>query len=258
MGVLANAVMFLAIPVAVMTQAPVAVGNAKLDAPTTIAELDMGKLKGVPTRLGWSPDGKAFYLQTVEGPLHQPKAIHHYVIDGADGKVKDAKGEPAWFGPFWAAKSNKASPESPSVQIDLTSENRVEKTTSVPTGGDLARGGVGGTEGTTSGDAITAANNSQSMTVHIMKLHGQTIGEFVNSVTVPGMTFGWAPKGSQAIVYTEVKGGKLVLMDHAGKKQALDGAKDALFPMWSPDATQLAWLQKDGKKKFELKVAYVK
>lgn len=254
MRALRNAAIIIAIPAAVIAQGPLAVESAKLDSPATIAELDMGKLKGVPTRLGWSPDGKEFYLQTVEGPLHQPKSIRHYVIDAVDGKVKDAEAEPAWFREFWMMKSNKTSPDTPSLAIGLSSENRVEKTTSTPTGGDLARGGVGGTEGTSSTDAITAAHNSQSMTVHVMKLHGQTIGEFVNSVTVPGMTFGWAPKGSQAIAYSEVKGGKLVLMSNTGKKQELAGTKDTSFPMWSSDGTQLAWLQKNGKK-FALKTA---
>ena len=235
MRALLNAVMMLVIPAAAVAQSPVSVGNAKLAAPATIAQLDMGKLKGEPSRVGWSPDGTQFYLQTVEGPFHQPKATHHYVIDATDGKVKDAEGEPAWFGAFWALKSNKTSPDTPSVEIGLKSDSRTEKTTSTPTGGDLARGGVGGTDGTTSGEAITAANNSQTVQVHTMKLHGQTVGEFVNSVIVPGMTFAWAPKGSQAIVYSDVKNGKLVLMDTAGKRQDLDGTKDALFPMWSGD-----------------------
>ncbi|MEX2660374.1 MAG: hypothetical protein WD227_00540, partial [Vicinamibacterales bacterium] len=168
------------------------------------------------------------------------------------------KAEPEWFGAYWAVKSHKTSPDDPAIEIDLSSENRTEKTTSVPRGGDLARGGADtGSTGSTSGEAIAAATNSQTITVHTMKLHGQTIGEFVNSVIVPGLTFAWAPKGSKAIAYTEPKDGKLVLMDTQGKKQDL-GVKDALLPMWSHDATELAWLEKGGKRKFELKVAKIK
>lgn len=255
MKALLNALVIVGLPAAMMAQGPVDVGSAKLEAAATVATLDMGKLKGQPFRAGWSPDGKEFYLVTVEGPFHQPKAVHHYTVNAADGKVKDAPGEPAWFGAFFAVHANKTSPDAPALEIGVTSENRVEKTTSVPVGGDLARGGTGGTEGSSSGDAIAAANNSQSVTVHTMKLHGQAIGEFVNSVIVPGMTFAWAPKGAQALVYSEVKSGKLVLMNNTGKKQELDGTKDALLPMWSADGTQLTWLQKDGKKKFALKTA---
>ena len=255
MRALLKALMIVAIPAAIVAQTPLPVGNAKRQTPATIAQLDMGKLKGAPFRVGWSPDGRQFYLQTVEGPFHKPKATHHYVIDATDGKVQDAEVEPAWFSAYWALKSNKTSPDAPSIEIGVKSESRLEKTTSTPTGGDLARGGAGGTEGTTSTDAITAAHNSQTVVVHTMTLHGQAIGEFINSVTVPGMTFAWAPKGAQAIVYSELKNGKLVLMDNAGKKQDLAGTKDALFPMWSADGGQLAWLQRDGKKKFQLRVA---
>ncbi|MDQ3486428.1 MAG: hypothetical protein M3468_01690 [Acidobacteriota bacterium] len=257
MKALVKALMFVALPAIVLGQSPVPVGSVTLSSPTTIAEIDLKKLKGEPSRLAWSPDGKEMYLQTIEGLFQAPKAVRHYVITAADGKVSDVKAEPAWFGIYWSTKSNKASPDAPGTEIALASENRVEKTTSAPVGGDLARGGTVGTEGTTAGDAIAAAANSQAVTVHMMKLHGQTIGEFVNSVIVPGLTFAWAPKGSKAIAYAEPKGGRIVLMDPNGKRQALDGTKDALLPMWSHDATQLAWLQKDGKRKFHLKVAKV-
>ena len=33
--------------------------------------------------------------------------------------------------------------------------------------------------------------------------------------------------------------------------------KDAMLPAWSQDATKLAWLQKDGRKKYQLYVATV-
>jgi len=255
---LLSTLMIVALPAALLAQAPLPVGSVTLASPATIADIDMNKLKGEPSRMAWSPNGTEIYLQTIEGPFHQPKAIHHYVITAADGKVKDVKAEPEWFGAYWAVKSHKASPDDPATEIDLSSENRTEKTTSVPRGGDLARGGADtGSTGSTSGEAIAAATNAQTITVHTMKLHGQTIGEFVNSVIVPGLTFAWAPKGSKAIAYTEPKGGKLVLMDTQGKKQDL-GVKDALLPMWSHDATELAWLEKDGKRKFELKVAKIK
>src|SRR5688500_11235357 len=251
--------MIAALPTALLAQAPLPVGSVTLTSPATIAEVDMNKLKGEPSRMAWSADGKDIYLQTIEGAFHQPKAIRHYIITAEDGKVKDVKAEPEWFGAYWAVKSHKASPDEPGTEIGLSSEQRVEKTTSVPRGGDLARGGAVGADvtGTSSGEAIAAAANSQTITVHTMKLHGQTIGEFVNSVIVPGLTFAWAPKGSKAIAYTEPKGGKLVLMDTQGKRQDL-GVKDAILPMWSQDATQLAWLEKGGKRKFALTVAKVK
>ena len=249
----------LALSVGVTPQSALSVGSVTLGAPTTIAAIDMTKLKGAPSRLAWSPDGQQIYLQTIEGPFQSPKSVRHYEINVADGKVKDLQAEPDWFFAYWAVKSHKSSPDLPGEEIGLTSDTRVEKTTSVPRGGDLARGGVDtGSTGSSSDDAISAAQNSQSVVVHTMTLHGQAIGRFTNSVIVPGLTFAWGPKGSKAIAYVEPDGGKVVLMDPAGKRQTIGGTKDALLPMWSQDATQLAWLQKDGKKSFELKVAKIR
>lgn len=258
MKALLHALLVVALPTVAMAQSPLPVGSVSLSSPTVVAELDMDKMKGAPSRMAWSDDGSQIYVQTIEGPFNAPKSVRHYLVSVTDGKVKDLKGEPEWFAAYWQAKSLKVSPDSPAAEIALSSENRVEKTTSVPRGGDLARGGAGGDTGTTSGEAIAAASNSQNVTVHTMKLHGQPIGEFVNSVIVPGLTYAWAPKGVNAIAYATPKGGKLVLMDVSGKKQEIDGTKDALLPMWSTDATRLAWLQKDGKKKYELKVAQVR
>ena len=91
--------------------------------------------------------------------------------------------------------------------------------------------------------------------VHSMKVKGELVGEFTNSVIVPGLTFAWAPKGSQAIAYSQAKGGKLYVMGSDGKKQEISGTKETLLPAWSHDAKKIAWLQRDGKKKFDLKVA---
>lgn len=260
MRMLCTAAMIVALSAPALAQTPLPVGNVTIASPTTVTTVDMNKLKGEPSRMAWSPDLSQVYLQTIEGPFHQPKAIRHYVVTVADGKVKDVQGEPEWFAPFWSVKSHKSSPDMPSLEIALSTENKREQTTSVPRGGDLARGGAVGADvtGTTSGEAIAAATNSQTVTIHTMKLKGRDIGEFVNSVIVPGLTFAWAPKGAHAIVYAEPKGGKLVLMDPEGKRQEIDGTGDAVLPMWSHDAKKLAWLQKDGKKKFALKVADIR
>lgn len=256
---LLTALVIAALPGAALAQSPLAVGALNTSNPETVATLDMDDLKGQPSRMAWSPDHKQIYVQTVEGPFHQPKAVRHYLVETSNGKVKDTKGEPEWFTGYWAVKSHKSSPDTPGFEIALSSENRVEKTTNVPRGGDLARGGADtGATGATAGEAIAAAATTQTVTVHTMKLKGQEIGEFVNSVIVPGLTFAWAPAGSKAIVFSQPKGGKLAILNPEGKRQDIEGTKDALLPMWSADAKKLAWLQKDGRNKFVLKVADVR
>lgn len=238
-------------------QSPLKVGNLTFE-PATEVELDFGKLKGVPARLAWSPDAKLIYLQTVEGDYGTPKATHHYMIEIESRRTRNLQALPEWFSPYWSIKSHKSSPDVTGLDIELKSEQSRAQTTSAPLGGDLARGGTVTGVGASSDDAISAAYNSQMVTTHTMKLKGETIGQFVNSVIVPGLTFAWAPKGYQAIAFTQPKKGNVLVMNAEGVKQEVKGSDDAILPAWSHDATMLAWLQKDGKKKYDLKIVHVK
>ncbi|HJR61097.1 MAG TPA: hypothetical protein VJ813_16920 [Vicinamibacterales bacterium] len=255
------AALFVTIPALGATQAPpVQVGSLTVAPPTRIGEIDRDKQKGQPSRLAWSADGTELYVQTMDGEFGKPGArLSHYVFKIENGNRREVQAEPEWVSAYWTAKSGQAAPDDGAFKIELKQEIRSQKTVSTPMGGDLARGGgVGGDGGTaSSGDALAAAYNQQPVPVNTMVLHGEVVGEFVNSVIVPGLTFGWGPKGSKVIAYSAAKGGRLVIMNDQGKKQDLEGTKDALLPAWSPDGTRLAWLQKDGKKKYELKVARI-
>jgi hypothetical protein len=218
----------------------------------------MDKLKGQPSRLAWSEDGTQLYVQTMEGNFGQPGQKHrHYVFNVAEGSRKDAQVEPEWAAAYWTAKSGQASPDGPPLKIELKQETRTEQTVSTPMGGALARGGTGGDTGTGAGEAMAAADNRQRVMVNAMVLRGTTVGEFVNSVIVPGLTFGWGPKGTKVIAYADPKNGRVVVLDEKGDKREVPGTKDAILPAWSEDAKQIAWLQKDGKKKYVLHVARV-
>ena len=240
-------------------QTAVRVGSAQFSQPSAVATLDMGKLKGEPGRLSWSPDGSEFYLQTREGPFGQPNAkLRHYAVSAASGATRELEGEPDWAAAYWTTKSAQASPDEAQFKIELRTEHRQQRSTSVPMGGDMARGAASTAEaGTSTGDASAAAFGSQANSTHVMELKGESIGEFVNSAIVPGLTFGWGPKGSKAIAFAAPKSGRIVVMDAEGAKREVGGSKDALLPAWSPDGAALAWLQRDGRRKFVLQVARV-
>lgn len=259
MKTLVLATLVLAIPSAVPAQQPAVRAEAlQFSAPATIAELDMGKLKGEPRRLAWSPDGTQIYVQTAERPGQPNQKLHHYVFATAGGEKQDVKSEPEWAAAYWAEKSGQAAPGDARMKIELKTETRQQRTTSAPMGGDLARGGVTpGEMGTSAGDAGSAAYGSQAATVHSMILKGQTIGEFVNTVIVPGLTFGWGPKGSKAVAFSAVKSGRVVVMDQQGKTKELSASQETMLPAWSPDGSRLAWLQRDGRKKFILRTSDV-
>jgi len=242
-----------------VAQAPLRARSVAFTQPAQVAALDMGKLKGEPARLSWSPDGRQLYLQTLEGRFGQPNAkLRHYVLALADGSTKDLDAEPGWASQYWTMKSAQSSPDDPTLKIELKTEQRRQRTTSAAMGGDLARGApVTGDVGASAGDAGAAAFGAQSVTAHVMRLKGATIGEFINSVIVPGLTFGWGPKGSRAIAYIDEKDGRVIVMDAEGDRRDVSGSGNALLPAWAPDGTRLAWLQQDGRRTFVLQVVNV-
>jgi dipeptidyl aminopeptidase/acylaminoacyl peptidase len=236
--------------------------GATSQAASTLATLDTDKAQ--PSRLAWSPDGKELYVQTFEGDFLElntgkGKKIEHYVFSTADGSKKKAEAEPAWAREYWAMKSHKNAPDLPALVIDIKEEQRQQKTTSVPMGGDLARGGAGGdpASGTSAGDVAAARAATQIVTVRTLTLKGEIVGQFENATFVPGLTFGWGPAGSKSIVFAAPKTGRVVLMDDSGAKREITGSKDAVLPAWSPDGSRVAWLQKEGRKKYVLQVSSV-
>jgi hypothetical protein len=249
------------VPVLVAAQGPLKVGSLSVGDIKNLAEINTDKMKGQPSRVAWSPDGSEIYVEMMEGQFgHRPAArFSHHTYKVENGSHRQVDAEPAWVAAYWTAKSGQASPDGELFKIDVKSETRTQKTVSTPMGGDLARGGgAGGDGGTASaGDAMSAAYNQQAVPVNTMLLKGEVVGEYVNSVIVPGQTFGWGPAGSKVIAYSASKNGRLVVMDDNGTKQEIDNTKDVLFPGWSADGKRIAWLQRDGKKKYVLRIANI-
>lgn len=236
-------------------QGPPRVNSLRFAPATALATLDMDELKGDPSRLAWSPDGKALYLQTLEGGFGRTNpTLHHYVFEAERGTREDVQGEPDWASRYWTTKSGQASPDDPPLRIELNTERIKERTTSLPRGGELARGGT--TPNINENDELTILG-AQTVTVITLLLDGEVVGQFTNSVLVPGLTYGWGPMGAKIIAFAAQKSGRIVVMDDQRQKQEIAGSKDAILPAWSPDGDRIAWLQKDGRKKYLLQVSRV-
>jgi hypothetical protein len=258
--------MFSAMFIATLTFAPVQSGPAAADTRQialepahTIVEIDIGKLKGEPGRLAWSPDGAQLYLEMVDrdsrGTVKSTKAT---LITLANNSMKNIDEPPAWVGKYWLWKSSQASPAAPSFKISVDERQETVRSTAAPTGGALARGGTADpAAGTSLGDAASAANTAQVQIIRRLTLKGETLGEWVNQAVVPGVNFGWAPAPDHLIAYAKKDGGPLILLDDQGHKQTLPGANVAVLPAWSEDGTKLAWLEKKDKKHYDLEIAGV-
>jgi hypothetical protein len=245
------------------------VSDVKIAEPARVAELDMDELKGEPFRLGWSPDGSQLYVQTLDGTWADANTgrsnvtFHHYLFSAGVGRnfssatsATSLDAPPFWFAGYWGWKNGRHAPGVPELSIDLQTEQEKRMTTSVPMGGDLAKGGAGATS-TSAGDAGAAAYNSQWIPIHTMVYKGEKIGQFVNTVIVPGLTYGWGPPGSNILAFAALGSGAVTIVDERGDKLVVRGSKDALLPAWSLDGTRLAWLQKNGRKKYVLFVAAI-
>src|ERR1700750_1930134 len=76
----------------------------KVGAPTTVTELDLGKLKGELRQLAWSRDGNQLYIQTADGPDTSEK-LRHYVVPLTGGAPASIDQEPEWATDYWGFKS---------------------------------------------------------------------------------------------------------------------------------------------------------
>jgi hypothetical protein len=227
---------------------PIDASALKIGAPATVAELDLGKLKGDLRQIAWKPDGAEIYIQTADGDPASPK-LHHYSVAATGGAIRGLDVPPDWATAFWTFKSDRSAPGIASLQIDVA-----QKMENVKVGTGSGRPDAAGSG---SGDSVQKSAESQHQSVVQLTLVGQVVSEFVNERPIPGLMFSWGPQGSGAIAYTTREDGRLMLLDAKGRTQAVAGVKDATLPAWSMDGTRLAWAQKTGRKKYNLVSANV-
>jgi hypothetical protein len=242
-----------------VAQAPSA-KSAQVSAPAQVGSIDAGKLKGEPIQLAWSPDATKLYLQTAgRDKLGMVKDARSYLMSAADAKTESIDAPPAWAAEYWGWKAGKAAPGSTGHVIEAKEDVRTVTSTSSPMGGDLARGGVdtSGAGGTSAQDVAAHAQQAQKLRVVTLTFMGETVGQFVGQQFLPGYTYGWSPAAVGMIAYGSA-GGRLALMDRQGQKQQVDATKNVILPAWSSDGSKIAFLQKDGKNKYDLFVVTVK
>lgn len=241
-----------------ITTAALILAVLQVSAPAQIGTVDAGKLKAEPTQLGWSPDGTKLFLQTAGrdklGMLVNPR---FYLMSISDAKPEAADVPPAWAAEYWAWKSGQAAPGDPAFRIDFKEDYQTVTSTSSPMGGGLAKGGADATGGgTTVEDVSVRAQQGQRLHVVVFTLKGETVGEFVGVQALPGYTFGWGPAAVGWMAYAN-KAGRLALIDRDGQKQQVDATRNVILPAWSNDGSKIAFLQKNGKNKYDVFVVTV-
>jgi hypothetical protein len=234
---------------AAQTSTPFDAASIVVGPPTIVAEIDLGKLKGEPRELAWSPDNSELYVQTSDGDKPDDR-VYSYVVATAGGAVKDAGRPPEWAADYWAFKSDRSAPGLPSLMIDLqTGSETVKVGTGGGIGSDRTSSPGGGTD--LSGSTLEKTAESQKERIFRLTLLGETVGEWVNTRPIPGQTFSWGPKGSGAIAFVD-RDGRLFVFDQARHRKAIADVKGATLPAWTIDGTKLAYLHKSGRKKYTL------
>lgn len=229
--------------------------------PSVTGEFDLAKMKGTRLeQLAWSADGNELYLQTYT-PDRQALAaqIFHYVLSVSDLTPREVPGRPEWAATYWAWKAGRSAPGNAALAIEVETQKGISTATSLPMGGELARGGAdaSGAAGASVEGMLDAARQSQNAATYRMRLKGEVIGEWVNHRIMPGYTFGWAPASTGWIAFAKKSGGKLVVMDQDGKKKEFAGTKNVVLPAWSPDGGRLAYLESRGRTKYAVIIAAV-
>ena len=238
----------LLLSLALAGQSPLTAQSLSLT-PKTVTTIRFSNSKEKIRQMAWSPDGTQLYIQTYEAKTDgTPKTLHHYLVPATGGDSKSISDSPEWAIEYLLWKTAQASPDDPAFKIELEQTKRKMTATSTPMAGDMARGGtVDANAGTSVDAAMSAANQTQMVGVVTFRLKGEVIGEFVNEPTIPGLTFGWGPKGTGIVAFADQGKGQLVLLDKTGAKKKIDGTKGVVTPSWSPDGTRLAYLEPRGK-----------
>ncbi len=249
--------------VAAMTAAGAAAPQTDLSrlavsSPDKIVTLDAKALRGMPSRMAWSPDGTRLYVRMSEYDRWGNETGRNYLVDVAARRSAPTEAEPAWAVDYWTWKSAPAAPGRPSFAIRLDQVETRARTTNVPREGSIGQSTSDPTANPNDAQAaaVAAIWQSQRIVTSTMWLHGQVIAEVVNAPLRPGSTFSWSPASLGLIAYADQKG-RLVIMDAEGHTLRVAKTTHVILPAWSDNGRRLAYFQKTSRSSFDLMIVRV-
>jgi hypothetical protein len=224
--------------------------------PAAIAQIDAGKLKGVPSQLAWSDDNTQLFLQLAERDSDgKVRKTHAFVLTLADPALTPIDEAPDWATRYWSWKSYKTPPNAEGPEITVSQEMRPRVMSESAMGGSVGQsgGGIDNMGGTgTSIDAVAMRAQQQAkMPATVLRLKDEVVGQFVGTPPVPGITFGWAPAMPARLAYGNTAG-HLAIIDGQGRKQEVAGTKNVSLPAWSNDGSKIAFVTMTGKNKYDV------
>ena len=260
LGYLTVASLALAATVVASAQPPAIpapdVSKLTVSSPRTIRDLDAKDVRGIPTRLAWSPDGAWLYVRVSTFDRWSNETVRHVLIETKGTRVQPLPDEPGWLARYWNLKSALASPVVPSWRIVIDTRNEQVRTINVPREGNIGQHTADPTAGL---DEVirNAATSSQKTMFEQLLLNGRVIGSAVNGHVPPGRTFAWAPE-PLALVAFATENGRLAVMNVQGHVREIKGAKKPLLPAWSQNGEQLAYAQQTSSGAYAIKAVTIR
>lgn len=226
--------------------------HLRISKPETLLDLNTRKLKGVPTRLAWAPDGGQIYVRVSRFDRWANETASHAIVTLSTREVVPTTSEPPWAAMYWLWKSAPSSPAVEAWRFSFDAHEEQVRTTNVPRGGDI--GGFMGDAGAGYDElAQKAVMANQKARIETLRLNGRVIDQTVNTPLIPGRRFGWAP-APRALLACASRKGRLVLMDRDGRTKEIKGTKNVLLPGWSDDGTRIAFIERVKSDTYALRV----
>ena len=226
-----------------------------VSSPRTIRDLDAKEVRGIPTRMAWSPDGAWLYLRVSSFDRWSNETVRHVLIETQGKRVEPLTDEPGWLARYWNLKSAMVSPVVPAWRIKIDTREEQVRTTNVPREGNIGQHGdpAAGLDET----VIKAAQSSQKTLFETLRLNGRVVGSAVNGHVPPGRTYAWAPE-PLALVAFVTENARLAVMNAKGHVREIKGAKKPLLPAWSDNGQQLAYAQQTSSGAYAIKAVTIR